>query len=149
LGVQGVVPFAVEVLASDKAFGFKAFHFVVGPRRACRFRTSCRPRPGRPTVGTLPRRGTEHDQPPLEPLAGRVATELFAFGLIGAALLAASILPLSTAYSVSDIAGRPAALDDSFRDAPLFYASFGVVTVIGAGLMLIPGSWFRSWWAHR
>jgi len=75
----------------------------------------------------------------LEPLAGRVATELFAFGLIGAALLAASILPLSTAYSVSDIAGRPAALDDSFRDAPLFYASFGAVTVIGAGLVLIPG----------
>jgi len=75
----------------------------------------------------------------LEPLAGRVATELFAFGLIGAALLAASILPLSTAYSVSDIAGRPAALDDSFREAPLFYASFGAVTVIGAGLVLIPG----------
>jgi Mn2+/Fe2+ NRAMP family transporter len=68
-----------------------------------------------------------------------VATELFAFGLIGAALLAASILPLSTAYSVSDIAGRPAALDDSLRDAPLFYASFGTVTVIGAGLVLIPG----------
>src|SRR5664280_1461614 len=75
----------------------------------------------------------------LEPLAGRIATELFAFGLIGAALLAASILPLSTAYSVSDIAGRPAALDDSLRDAPLFYASFGAVTVIGAGLVLIPG----------
>jgi len=75
----------------------------------------------------------------LEPLAGRIATELFAFGLIGAALLAASILPLSTAYSVSDIAGRPAALDDSLRDAPLFYASFGTVTVIGAGLVLIPG----------
>jgi len=75
----------------------------------------------------------------LEPLAGRIATELFAFGLIGAALLAASILPLSTAYSVSDIAGRPAGLDDSFRDAPLFYAGFGTVTVIGAGLVLIPG----------
>jgi Mn2+/Fe2+ NRAMP family transporter len=75
----------------------------------------------------------------LEPLAGRIATELFAFGLIGAALLAASILPLSTAYSVSDIAGRPAALDDSLRDAPLFYAGFGTVTVIGAGLVLIPG----------
>ena len=75
----------------------------------------------------------------LEPLTGRVATELFAFGLIGAALLAASILPLSTAYSISDIAGRPAALDDSFREAPLFYASFGAVTVIGAGLVLIPG----------
>jgi len=75
----------------------------------------------------------------LEPLAGRLATQLFAVGLIGAALLAASILPLSTAYSVSDIAGRPAALDDSVREAPLFYASFAAVTVVGAGLVLLPG----------
>lgn len=75
----------------------------------------------------------------LEPLAGPVATQLFAVGLIGAALLAASILPLSTAYSVSDIAGRPAALDDSVRQAPLFYATFAAVTVIGVGLVLMPG----------
>jgi Mn2+/Fe2+ NRAMP family transporter len=75
----------------------------------------------------------------LEPLAGRLAAQLFAGGLIGAALLAASILPLSTAYSVSDIAGRPAALDDSLREAPLFYASFAAVTVIGATLVLLPG----------
>ena len=76
----------------------------------------------------------------LEPLAGTLAKELFAFGLIGAALLAASILPLSTAYSVSDLTGRPAALDDSPREAPLFYATFGVITVLSAVLILIPGA---------
>lgn len=76
----------------------------------------------------------------LEPLAGTLAKELFAIGLIGAALLAASILPLSTAYSVSDLTGRPAALDDSPRDAPLFYATFGVITVVSAILILIPGA---------
>jgi Mn2+/Fe2+ NRAMP family transporter len=75
----------------------------------------------------------------LEPLAGRLASALFAVGLIGAALLAASILPLSTAYSVCDVAGRPAALDDSPKEAPLFYGTFAVVTVVGAGLVLIPG----------
>jgi len=75
----------------------------------------------------------------LEPLAGALATQLFAVGLIGAALLAASILPLSTAYSVSDIAGRPAALDDTVRQAPLFYATFATVTAIGACLVLMPG----------
>jgi len=75
----------------------------------------------------------------LEPLAGPLAAELFAVGLIGAALLAASILPLSTAYSVCDVAGRPAALDDSIREAPLFYGTFATVTVIGAGLVLLPG----------
>jgi NRAMP (natural resistance-associated macrophage protein)-like metal ion transporter len=75
----------------------------------------------------------------LEPLAGHLAAQLFAIGLVGAALLAASILPLSTAYSVCDVAGRPAALDDSIREAPLFYGTFGAVTVLGAGLVLIPG----------
>lgn len=76
----------------------------------------------------------------LEPLAGTLAKELFAIGLIGAALLAASILPLSTAYSVSDLTGRPAALDDGFRDAPLFYGTFAAITVIAAGLILLPGA---------
>lgn len=76
----------------------------------------------------------------LEPLAGTLAKELFAIGLIGAALLAASILPLSTAYSVSDLTGRPAALDDSPREAPLFYATFGVITTVSAILILIPGA---------
>jgi len=76
----------------------------------------------------------------LRPLAGDLAAKLFGVGLIGAALLAASILPLSTAYSVSEVAGRPAALNDTFRQAPLFYATFGVVTVISASLVLIPGA---------
>ncbi len=75
----------------------------------------------------------------LEPLAGRLASQLFAGGLIGAALLAASILPLSTAYSVCDFAGRPAALDDSMAEAPLFYGTFAVVTVTGLVLVLLPG----------
>ncbi|MDP1720678.1 MAG: divalent metal cation transporter [Candidatus Nanopelagicaceae bacterium] len=76
----------------------------------------------------------------LEPLAGTLAKELFAIGLIGAALLAASILPLSTAYSVSDLTGRPAALDDGVREAPLFYGTFAAITGIAAGLILLPGA---------
>lgn len=76
----------------------------------------------------------------LEPLAGTLAKDLFAIGLIGAALLAASILPLSTAYSVSDLTGRPAALNDKFKDAPLFYLTFGFITLVSALLILIPGA---------
>jgi Mn2+/Fe2+ NRAMP family transporter len=60
--------------------------------------------------------------------------------LIGAALLAASILPLSTAYSISDLTGRPAALDDSYSEAPLFYSTFAIITVLAASLILIPGA---------
>lgn len=76
----------------------------------------------------------------LEPLAGTLAKDLFAIGLIGAALLAASILPLSTAYSVSDLTGRPAALNDKFKDAPLFYTTFGFITALSAILILLPGA---------
>jgi Mn2+/Fe2+ NRAMP family transporter len=75
----------------------------------------------------------------LEPLAGTLAKALFAVGLVGAALLAASILPLSTAYSVGDLTGQPAALDDGPKEAPLFYATFGFMTFFAAGLILLPG----------
>ncbi len=76
----------------------------------------------------------------LEPLAGDLAGKLFGIGLVGAALLAASILPLSTAYSVSEFVGREAALDDRPREAPLFYGTYGVVVTLGAALVLIPGA---------
>ncbi len=76
----------------------------------------------------------------LKPLAGALAKDLFGIGLIGAALLAASILPLSTAYAASDLTGQPAGLNDKFREAPLFYGTFGAVIVLSAGLVLLPGA---------
>ncbi|HEY5154258.1 MAG TPA: divalent metal cation transporter [Acidimicrobiales bacterium] len=76
----------------------------------------------------------------LEPLAGHLASGLFAVGLIGAALLAASILPLSTAYSVSEFVGAESALDASFDEARTFYVAFAVVTVLSASVVLIPGA---------
>ena len=76
----------------------------------------------------------------LEPLAGSFASALFSTGLLGASLLAASILPLSTAYSVSEALGDEAALDDSFSDAPVFYVTYGLVVVISAAVVLIPGA---------
>jgi Mn2+/Fe2+ NRAMP family transporter len=75
----------------------------------------------------------------LEPLAGRLAAALFGFGLVGAALLAAAVVPLSTAYSVAESFGREARLDDSFAKAPLFYASYLGVLGLGAAIVLIPG----------
>jgi NRAMP (natural resistance-associated macrophage protein)-like metal ion transporter len=75
----------------------------------------------------------------LEPLAGKAASVLFGAGLLGAALLAASIVPLSTAYSISETVGYEAALDDPVREAPLFYGSYAVLVALGAGIVLIPG----------
>jgi len=76
----------------------------------------------------------------LQPLAGELASTLFAVGLIGAAILAASILPLSTSYSVCEFVGTDAALDDTFGQAKLFYVAYGITTVVAAGIVLIPGA---------
>jgi NRAMP (natural resistance-associated macrophage protein)-like metal ion transporter len=75
----------------------------------------------------------------LEPLAGAAASDLFAVGFIGAALLAIAIVPLSTAYSMAESRGRPADLDDRFSEARLFYVGYGVVLVLAAALVALPG----------
>lgn len=76
----------------------------------------------------------------LEPLAGSLASALLGVGLVGSAVLAASILPLSTAYSVTEALGTEGALDDAPRRAPVFYATYAAVVVVAAGLVLIPGA---------
>ena len=76
----------------------------------------------------------------LRPLAGHLASTLFGLGFLGAALLAAAIVPLSTAYSVGEAFGARADIDDSFQDARLFYLSFGAVVIVGATVVLIPGA---------
>jgi NRAMP (natural resistance-associated macrophage protein)-like metal ion transporter len=75
----------------------------------------------------------------LEPLAGHLASTLFGFGLVAAALLAAAVVPLSTAYSFSETFGRECRLDDSFAQAPFFYGSYFAVLSLGAAIVLIPG----------
>ena len=76
----------------------------------------------------------------LRPLAGDAATTLFGLGLVGAALLAAAVVPLSTAYSVAEAFDRPADLNDGFRAAPLFYGAYGASALVAVGLVLIPGA---------
>lgn len=76
----------------------------------------------------------------LEPLAGNLAATLFGLGFLGASLLAAAIVPLSTAYSISEALGRRADIDDTFGEARAFYLSFGAVVIVAASIVLIPGA---------
>ena len=75
----------------------------------------------------------------LEPMAGSYARLLFVVGLLGAAVLAAAILPLSTAYSVCEFTGHEGALDDGFRRAPFFYGTYVVLIGLAATIVLLPG----------
>jgi Mn2+/Fe2+ NRAMP family transporter len=75
----------------------------------------------------------------LVPIAGVYAKYLFAVGLFGAAMLAMGVLPLATAYSVSEALGFEKGLSRSFREAPIFLGIFTALILIGAIVALIPG----------
>src|SRR5262249_39607712 len=74
----------------------------------------------------------------LRPLAGQYAYILFAMGLFNASLFAASILPLSTAYTVCEGLGFESGVGMRFGEAPVFYWLYTVLIVAGAGVILIP-----------
>ena len=76
----------------------------------------------------------------LAPLAGKHASILFAIGLANASLFAASILPLSTAYSICEGMGWEAGVNKDFREAPQFMGLYTGLIVLGAALILIPGA---------
>jgi Mn2+/Fe2+ NRAMP family transporter len=76
----------------------------------------------------------------LKPLAGQYAYILFAVGLFNASLFAASILPLSTAYTVCEGMGFESGVDKKFSEAPVFYWLYTLLIAAGAVLvLLIPG----------
>jgi len=74
----------------------------------------------------------------LEPFAGIYATWLFAFGLLVASLFAASILPLSTAYSICEGMGWNEGVSKRFGEAPQFFGLYTAMVAVGAGVVLIP-----------
>jgi Mn2+/Fe2+ NRAMP family transporter len=74
----------------------------------------------------------------MKPLAGPYAFLLFAFGLFNASLFAASILPLSTAYTVCEGLGLESGVDKSFDEAPVFYWLYTLLIAGGASIVLIP-----------
>ena len=74
----------------------------------------------------------------LGPLAGRWAQILFGAGLFNASLFAASILPLSTAYTVCEGLGFESGLDKKFSEASVFYWLYTGLVAAGAAVILLP-----------
>ena len=74
----------------------------------------------------------------LHPLAGDYAYILFALGLFNASLFAASILPLSTAYTVCEGLGFESGIGKKFGEAPVFYWLYTILIAAGAGVILTP-----------
>jgi len=77
----------------------------------------------------------------MRPLAGNYAFVLFAFGLFNASLFAASILPLSTAYTVCEGLGLESGVDKGFKEAPFFYWLYTLLIAGGAiAVLVLPDS---------
>lgn len=73
----------------------------------------------------------------LRPLAGPYAEYLFAIGLFGASMLAAAVLPLATAYSITEALGVEKGLNVSFGEAPVFMGLFTGLMALGVVVALV------------
>lgn len=101
------------------------------------------------TAATLFERGIAVDSASdaaraLEPVAGSLAEYLFAFGLLGACLLAAPVLALTSAYSVAEAIGLEKGVSQDFRRAPVFMGLFTGMLVVSMALALLPSIPFTS-----
>jgi Mn2+/Fe2+ NRAMP family transporter len=76
----------------------------------------------------------------LEPLAGKLASQVFAFGLFVASVFSATILPLATAFYVSEAFGFEAGIDKKWDEAKEFYILYTGILVISALIILIPNA---------
>lgn len=75
----------------------------------------------------------------LKPLAGEYCFLLFAFGLFIASLFAASVLPLSTAFTICEGLGWETGVNKTFKEAPHFYGLYTAIILLGASSVLWPG----------
>ncbi|MCB2298446.1 NRAMP family divalent metal transporter [Clostridium tagluense] len=76
----------------------------------------------------------------LKPLAGDLASSIFAFGLLVASVFSATILPLATAFYICEAFGFEAGIGKTMKEAPEFYGLFTAIIIIGAIIILIPGA---------
>ncbi len=74
----------------------------------------------------------------LKPLAGELASHVFAFGLFVASVFSATILPLATAFYVSEAFGFETGIDKKWDEAKEFYILYTGILIISAIIILIP-----------
>ena len=76
----------------------------------------------------------------LEPLAGKLASHVFAFGLFVASVFSATILPLATAFYICEAFGFESGIDKNWDEAKEFYTLYTGILIISAVIILIPNA---------
>lgn len=74
----------------------------------------------------------------LVPFLGIYSKYVFAIGLLGASLLAAGVLPLTTSYSVTEALGLEGGVSKSWGEAPAFWFLFTGLIVLSVIIAAIP-----------
>ncbi|CAN5207420.1 Nramp family divalent metal transporter [soil metagenome] len=73
----------------------------------------------------------------LRPLAGNAAGLLFGMGLLGASLLGAIVMPLSTSYAICEAFGWESGISKNFGEAPVFMGLVTALLVAGGVVVLL------------
>jgi Mn2+/Fe2+ NRAMP family transporter len=76
----------------------------------------------------------------LKPLAGALASQVFAFGLFIASIFSATILPIATAFYVCEAFGYEAGIDKEWSEAKEFYILYTAIIIIAAIIILMPNA---------
>ncbi len=76
----------------------------------------------------------------LAPVAGALASQVFAFGLFVAAVFASVILPVAVSFYVCESFGFEAGIDKTWHEAPQFYWLYTAIIAISAGIILLPNA---------
>jgi Mn2+/Fe2+ NRAMP family transporter len=75
----------------------------------------------------------------IEPFAGKMASTLFAVGILNAGFMGLVIVSLCTAYAFAEFFGLSGSLNDSFRKSKTFYLLYIGQLTIAMFVILIPG----------
>jgi Mn2+/Fe2+ NRAMP family transporter len=86
----------------------------------------------------------------LKPLAGALASQVFAFGLFIASIFSATILPLATAFYVCEAFGFEAGIDKKWDEAKEFFILYTGILILAVVIILIPDAplIFISLWSQ-
>jgi len=87
----------------------------------------------------------------LAPLAGALASQVFAFGLFVASIFASVILPVATAFYVCEAFGFEAGIDKKWDEAPQFYWLYTIIIAVSVIIILMPNAplILISLWSQR
>ena len=129
---------------ADKGIGPDDYHLerldvVLGVAFACLVAVFIIIATGATIGGSGPLQSASEAASALRPVAGARAELLFGIGLLGASALAAAVVPLSTAYAMSEAIGVERSVSRTFAEAPLFLGLFTGQIVIGSLVALLPG----------